>query len=179
MPEDIQAALTKLLDQPLADEKQVLQILIEAVVNYSVDPTVLRKALQQTINNYETNLRVIMIAIANTKLKRIFRMINLLDKMEEELATPARIRLMEDKDFIRAYATVQTSLMQSLDYVKKIVDMRVETQQAESAIMANLTSTETTASAQVISKSSREKLRRIIGTVIETVDSIEVPPDTE
>jgi hypothetical protein len=83
-----------------------------------------------------------MVAVAHTQLRRILRLIQSIDRTEEELMREETLQCMRPSDLIKAYALQQSNLMQSLDYVKRIVDMRVELQQATAAITASLSPTD-------------------------------------
>jgi hypothetical protein len=83
-----------------------------------------------------------MVAVANRQLARILRLMRSLDEIENLIANPDVIAKMEPRDLIKAYALQQSNLMSSLDYVKKVADMRIELATAQAAIANSLTTRE-------------------------------------
>lgn len=139
---DLESELKRLLDRPIDDEKKVLEILVGAITSKYTDPSLVRQAVKQAVFNYENQLRVFMVAVANAQLARVVRLINLIDKLEEKFSGEDVIDRMQPRDLIKLYALQQSNLVTSLDYIKKIADMRIELQQAQAAITNTLTSRE-------------------------------------
>lgn len=141
--EDTKRVLGKLIKGTVQDEDKVLEVIINAITSKYTDPTLIRQAVNQAITNYENQLRVFMVAVANRQLTRILRLIRTLDSLEEQLESPSVIANMASKDLIRIYALQQSNLTTSLDYVKKVADMRMELATANAAITNSLTTSET------------------------------------
>lgn len=140
--DDIERTLNKLLTRPLQDEDKVLEIIVGAITAKYTDPGLVSQAVKQAIQNYENQLRVFMVAVANRQLARILRLMRSLDEIENQIANPDVIAKMEPRDLIKAYALQQSNLMSSLDYVKKVADMRIELASAQAAIANSLTTRE-------------------------------------
>lgn len=136
---DIKDQIVRLTDPTIRDEKKVLETIVDAITDKYVDKDLVKSAVRQALFNYEDQLRTFMVATATRQLKRVVNLINSLDTLEDRLNDPEVIANMRAQDLIRAYAIQQSSLMQSLDYVKKVADMRIELQQATAAITSSLT----------------------------------------
>jgi hypothetical protein len=85
-----------------------------------------KEALEQVLRNYEEQLRVFMVGVAKGKIDRVLRMLNLLDRVEEELFSERAIKQANVNQLIRIYALGQNSLTTSLDYIRRVADMRAE-----------------------------------------------------
>jgi hypothetical protein len=126
----------------LQDEDKVLEIIVGAITSKYTDPGLVSQAVKQSIQNYENQLRVFMVGVANRQLARILRLMRSLDAIEAQIAEPSVIAQMSPRDLIKAYALQQSNLMSSLDYVKKVADMRIELATAQAAIANSLTTRE-------------------------------------
>jgi len=140
--EDLEQTLARLLDRPIDDEKKVLEILVNAITSKYTDPDLIKQAVRQAVFNYENQLRTFMVAVANAQLARVIRLIGMIDRIEERLSAPDMLESIDPKSLIKMLALQQSNLSQTLDYVKKIADMRLEMQTAQSAITNTLTSKE-------------------------------------
>ena len=182
----LKSALTDALDSPLSDEKKVLDTIVKAIVNRSVDKNLIEQAVKRTVNNYENQLRVFMIAVATNHLPRIQKLLSALDLIDEEMNTPRIVRQMDVKDLLKSYALMQATLTQSLDYVKKVTDMRMELEQAQSAITSTLSSEEAEeinklAGIPKLDATQRNRVRTLIEGMIVSVkesDEGEGPPSS-
>lgn len=174
--ENLQEVLTRLLNKPISDEKKVLELIISAITTKSVDPDLVRQAVTQAVFNYENQLRVFMVSVANAQLQRILRLINLIDKLETDIDKKDYASNLEPKDLVKLYALYQSNLTQSLDYVKKIADMRLELQQANSAITSGLTNTEleevkTLSGLPKLNAKQRNSVRRLIEGIADVIQT--------
>lgn len=140
--DDLERTLSRLLSRPIQDEDKVLEVIVGAITAKYTDPGLVSQAVKQAIQNYENQLRVFMVAVANRQLARILRLMRSLDEIENLIANPEVIAKMEPRDLIKAYALQQSNLMSSLDYVKKVADMRIELATAQAAIANSLTTRE-------------------------------------
>lgn len=140
--DNLEETITNALENPLRDASATLDTIVRAIINHSVDRNKVEAAVKLTINNYENQLRVFMIAVANSHLPRISRLLNICDELETQLQSEKIIKDMDAKDLLKSYALMQSSLVMSLDYVKKIADMRMELQQHQSAITSSMTNRE-------------------------------------
>lgn len=165
--ESLEEALAKVLNRPFDDEGEVVSLLVQAITFKCTDTDLIEQAVKQTIDDYENKLRVFMVGVANAQLQRILRMINMLGNIESELEKN-RVNLLRDSDLIKLYATTQTALMQSLDYVKKIVDMRVEKDVAQSIVAKNMEQTKATQNQNLmlLPAAARNRLRKVIECVV-------------
>jgi hypothetical protein len=141
-PNELENQLRRLIDRPIQNEHRVLEILVEAILSKSTDLPLIEKAVKQTVLNYEMQLRVFMVGVANRYLSRCLRLITQLDQIEERLNDPDTLKTMNSKDLIKVYSLAQSNLTASLEYVKKVVDMRLELQQAQAAVTNTITGRE-------------------------------------
>jgi hypothetical protein len=169
--DDVDKEVRRLLARPISDEKVVIETLVDAITEKYAKPELVEQAVKQTIHKYENKLRVFSIAAANRQLRRILRLIDTLDVMEEELNDPDRLAGMKDQDLIRLYSVMQGNLSTALDYVKKVVDMRMELAQATSAIMSAKEQEEIDALSGLptLDSTQRDKVRRLISGMTEDV----------
>lgn len=184
--EDIGRVLNRLLSRPLQDEDKVLEIIVNAITAKYTDPNIVQQAVKQAITNYENQLRVFMVAVANRQLARILRLMRSLDKLEEELEDPVTIKSMEPKELIKVYALQQSNLAGSLDYVKKVADMRIELATAQAAITNTLTTRDvdeinTLSGLPKLSSQQRHNVRRLIEGLVRDIseDSKDLEKDLE
>jgi len=176
--EDIESTLTRLLDRPLQDEDKVLEVIVQAITAKYTDPVVVQKAVKQAVGNYENQLRVFLVAVANRQLARILHLIRSLDDIEETLRQPEVISKLEAKDLLKLYALTQSNLVTSLDYVKKIVDMRIELATAQAAISSTLTTRESEelnalSGLPKLTPQQRGQVRRIVEGIIKDAGDAE------
>ena len=169
--EDIKLQVQRLLSRPVNDEKRALEIIVEAITSKYVDSSLVEQVVKQTVFNYETKLRVFAIAAANRQLNRILRLITILDDLEEELGKPERFRGMDDKELVKLYAVVQSNLSTSLDYVKKVIDFRLELQQAQASMLSptEKESIDAMSGLPMLDSHQRDKVRRLIQGIAEDV----------
>lgn len=121
---------------PIRDEKEVARLIVDGITAKEVDEVLVDQAVRQTVSNYETKLRVFAISVANRHVGRILRLLDTIDDLEQELSNPDRFADMESKDLLRLYTATQANLTSSLDFVKKVMDQRIELQHAESALIS-------------------------------------------
>jgi hypothetical protein len=115
---------------PLSDPQKVLEILIDAITYVQTDSRLTDRAVKQTIYQYPNKYAVFSMATANTQLRRIFKMIQALDRIEKELDD--RSLSMDDENLIRTYSAMQTTLLKSLEYVKDVAALKLSMQDAKS-----------------------------------------------
>jgi hypothetical protein len=176
--------IAKLSNPPISDEKKLLEIVVNAVTSKSVDPILVKQAVTQAVFNYENQLRVFMVAAANAQLARIIRLIQLIDRIEERVEKGDFVNELEPKDLLRLYALHQANLTNSLDYIKKIADMRLEMHQAESAISSAMTNSEleevkNLSGLPKLTAKQRTSVRRLIENMSASMIDVEVEKDTE
>ena len=141
--EDLESTIDRLLNGPLQDEDRVLEIIVEAITAKCTDTDLVRKAVKQAVSNYENQLRVFMVAVANRQLARILRLMRSLDHIEEQIeSNPSIIGQMKPNELLKLYALQQSNLNGALDYVKKVTDMRLELASAQAAITNTMTTKE-------------------------------------
>ena len=165
--DDLENTISRLLDRPIDDEKKVLELIVNAITSKYTDPSLVRRAVKQACYNYENQLRVFMVAVANAQLARIIRLINLLDNLEVKMQDPEFIQSLDPREMIKLYALQQSHLASSLEYVKKIADMRIELQTAQAAITNTLTSKEmaeinTLSGLPTLSAQQRGSVRKLV-----------------
>jgi MFS superfamily sulfate permease-like transporter len=180
--EDIRAQIERLLDKPINDENKVLEIIVDAITAHYADPTQVEQAVRQAIYQYEVQMRVFMIANAKAQLRRYMRMMQLADKIEERFEDPRVLAIMEPKDIVALYAKLQGNIKQSLDYIKSVVDMRIEQQVAQAALTAathEMSKPQTASRIQDLDTQQRDKIRRIFDGLMEGVVNITAPPDDD
>jgi len=171
---DIEATLNRLLDRPIQDEDKVLEVIVKAITAKYTDPQMIRKAVKQAVSNYENQLRVFMVGVANRQLQRILRLMRTIDSLEEQIEKPEVIASMCPKELIKVYALQQSNLNNSLDYVKKVADMRMELATAQAAITSTLTTRETEeinalAALPKLNAQQRGNVRRIVEGLIHDI----------
>lgn len=168
MSEDLTKVLKAVLDRPFDDEKQVLSLLVDAILYKVTDTALIDSVVKQTVDNYENKLRVYMIGVAHSQLRRITRMLAMLERIEEEIDTN-RCNLMKDSELLKCYETTQTALVKSLEYVKKVADMRIEADQAHEAIMVSKPKEEEAEQQfMFISPTARNRLRKVLEVVVDS-----------
>jgi len=180
--DDLRRVITKLLDRPIEDEGKVLEIIVGAITSKYTDPSLVRQAVTQAVYNYESQLRVFMVAVANTQLRRILKLVSSIDQLEDRLDEPEMVATMTASNLIKVYALKQNNLVESLDYVKKIADMRMELQQATAAISSTLTNRDieeidALSGLPKLGPQQRGRVRKIIECMIADVDSITTSTD--
>jgi hypothetical protein len=168
---NLAAEVRRLLSRPISDEKKVIETLADAITSNYVKPELVEQAVKQTVHKYENKLRVFAIAAANRQLNRIIRLIDTLDMMEEELNDPTRLVGMKDQDLIRLYSVMQANLTTSLDYIRKVVDMRMELAQAVGAVMSvkEQEEIEALSGLPMLDSTQRDKVRRLMSGVAEEI----------
>ena len=173
--DDVRAAIRRIVgNRSIEDEEVVIQTIVKAVTNKYVTPELIEQAVRQTIDNYETKLRVFAIAAANRQLNRILRLINLLDDLEQEFEQPGRFMHMEDKELIKLYAIMQANLTTSLDYVKKVIDFRMELGKAQASLITTPQHDKIKGATDIpsLNASQRDRVRKLIqGLVDESLES--------
>jgi hypothetical protein len=167
--ENIDVILSKLLNQPIDDESQVLTIITEAILNKSIDPKLVSQAVRQVINQYENKLKVFTIGVAQLQLKRILNLIEILDNMDDQLKNSSKTTLMEDKDFIRMYATVQTSMVQALTFIKEASTTQLDIDKDKVELSGSGIVIEEEPAIKLLNANQRDRVRK----VIEVIESIE------
>lgn len=148
---EVKDTIRRLLNRPISDEKKVLETIVDAITSHYVDPRLVEQAVRQSVFNYENQLRVFMVAAANTQLRRLLRLITHIEDIEEEIFKRERFSGMKDQDLIRTYAAAQANLNTGLDYVKQVVDMRLELAKAQGSL------------ADVVMNREREELNALSG----------------
>ena len=143
--------------------EEILKVLVDAVCNKEVDEGLLQTVVQKTIHQYRNKIRVTSIGISNVLMKRIVRLIGILDNMDDELLlNKDRIRLLDDKEFARTYAVVQTSLMQALQYIQKTSDMQLDIDNIELQEVKDNQGDNSSIDVKLLSPAKRERIRAII-----------------
>jgi hypothetical protein len=171
--EEIRTEISRLLNRPIADDRKVLEIITDAITAKYVDPSLVEQAVKQSVHQYETQLRVFAISVAKRQLRRVLKLIDILDQYEDELNDPETIRNLEAKDLVRLYGIFQANLNTSMDFIKRVTDQRIELAHAQAAI---LTATEkeemeTLSGLPTLDSQQRDKIRRILqGVVSEVTD---------
>jgi hypothetical protein len=170
----IRKELDRLLDRPIADEGKVLEIIVQAITNKYAQPELVERAVHQAIHNYETQIRIFQIATAKRQLARIVRLMEMTEQLEDLALSPTMVSRMDPKDLIALYGKAQNSVKEGLDYIKNVVDMRVEAAKAQAALVAPLESHDPAVSTgiQSLSSQQRDKVRRIIDGIVEDIGSI-------
>jgi hypothetical protein len=178
---DIRDTVQRLLDRPISDENKVLEIIVDAITSHYVDPKLVERAVRQSVYNYENQLRVFMVAAANTQLRRMLRLISYINECEEELfnrkdkATgEKRLAGMKDQDLIRAYASAQANFNHGMDYVQKVVDMRLELAKAQGSLADTVMNREreelnALSGLPTLNTQQRDRCRRIIEGMVDNI----------
>lgn len=158
---EIKDEINRLLNRPISDTSKVVEIIVDAITSKWVDPSLVDQAVKQTVSNYENKLRVFAIAAANRQLKRIMRLINLLDDIEDEI--DVRYPTMKDQDLIRLYITAQANLNTSLDYIKKVMDFRLELGNAQASMITAQQQIDVDATGvPILNVAQRDRVRRVV-----------------
>lgn len=172
----IRTEIDRLLSRPIADEGKVLEIIVQAITSKYAQPELVERAVKQAIFNYETQLRIFQIATAKRQLSRIVRLMEMTEQIEEVAMSPAMLAAMEPKDLVALYGKAQASVKDGLDYIKKVVDMRIEATQAQAAMMSTISARETeqidSAGIGSLSSQQRDKVRRIVDGIVENITDI-------
>lgn len=182
--EDIERVLSRLLTRPLQDEDKVLELIVNAITAKYTDPGVVNQAVKQAISNYENQLRVFMVAVANRQLARMLRLMRSLDQIERQLEDSETIGRMEPRDLIKVYALQQSNLSEGLEYIKKIADMRIELATAQAAITNTLTTRDvdeinTLSGLPKLSAQQRHNVRRLVEGLVRDISDDSKTLETE
>ena len=172
--DEIKSTVERLLNRPIDDERRVLEIIAEAITSKNVSPSLVEQAVKQSVYKYETKMRVFAIAAANRQIPRILRLIDTLDMLEEELGDPSRYASMKDQDLLRLYVATQANLNNSLDYIKKIIDFRMEATQAQAALLTAQEKEQVDATGlPTLDAQQRDRVRKIIKGMAEEIIDID------
>lgn len=169
------------LDDPL----KILEILKDAIIRKPVDPDILSQALKQTLSKYEAQNRLFLIAAANNQLPRIVRLLSFIERTETVLFSEERIKDATTKELTRLYALAQSNLLDGMETVKKVADMRLEMQQGQSAdgleaIFDYSESDELNALSNLpgLDAPGRDRVRKIVAGLLEGIEKESLPADT-
>jgi polyhydroxyalkanoate synthesis regulator phasin len=132
--EIIRDEIQRILSLPVKDESQVLKIITEAILQRCTDTDLINQVVHQTVSNYETQLRVFMIANAKRSLMRIQKLSEYITDMEDTIMHPGNLSQMETKDVVNMYGKMRAGLKEEHEYIKKVMDMRLEAVQAQAAL---------------------------------------------
>lgn len=172
----IRDEIDRLLSRPIADEGKVLEIIVQAITSKYAQPELVERAVKQAIFNYETQLRIFQIATAKRQLTRIVRLMEMTEQIEELAMSPGVLARMEPKDLVALYGKAQASVKDGLDYIKRVVDMRIEATQAQAAMMSTINTRDVdqidSAGIGALSSQQRDKVRRIVDGIVENITDI-------
>jgi len=174
--DDIREQVGRILrNRSIADERKVLEVITDAITAKYTDPQMLEQAVKQTLYKYENKLRVFAIAAAQRQLGRIMRLIDTLDSLEAELGSPHRFAGMDNQDLIRLYTVTQANLNNSLDYVKKVIDFKIELAQAQSSLMTAQQKEEIDAMSGIpsLNPQQRDRVRKIVQGMADEIIQLE------
>jgi len=121
-----ETAVAKVTDKKFGDPIEVAKIIVELLCSRPVSPEDAKQAVEQTFNQYENQLRIFLLSVAKAKVDRILRYMSFVEKLEEELFRPERIKDANTAQLIKAYASVQGNLKNDLDFIKTMADMGLE-----------------------------------------------------
>jgi hypothetical protein len=173
----VRTEIDRLLNRPIADEGKVLDIIVQAITSKYAHPELVEQAVRQAIFNYETQLRIFQIATAKRQLARIIRLMEMTERIEEFAMSPEVLNQMEPRDLVTLYGKAQASVKEGLDYIKKVVDMRVEATAAQAAMMStiNQRDAEQIDSSGIgnLSSQQRDKVRRIVDGIVASVNVLD------
>lgn len=168
--------IDRLLNRPIADEGKVLEIIVQAITSKYTQPELVERAVRQAVFNYETQMRIFQIATAKRQLARITKLINMTESMEDYIMSPEMMSKMEAKDLINMYGKASQAVKDGLDYIKRVVDARIEATAAQAAMMATINQREVEsvdiAGISSLTSQQRDKVRRIVDGIVEDLDSI-------
>lgn len=172
----IKTEIDRLLNRPIADEGKVLEIIVQAITAKYAQPELVERAVRQAVFNYETQMRIFQIATAKRQLARITKLINMTETMEDFVMSPEVMAKMEAKDLINLYGKATTAVKDGLEYIKRVVDARIEATAAQAAMMATINQHEIEsvdiAGISSLSSQQRDKVRRIVDGIVEDLDTI-------
>lgn len=176
--DEIRSQIERLLDRPINDEDRVVEIIVDAITSHYANPELVKQAVRQAVNQYEVQLRIFMIANAKKQLRRVMKLMKLSEQMEDAFEKPAVMASMEPKDLVQLYSKIQGNIKESLTYIKSVVDMRLEQQVAQAAMITAMHGGE-----QIKSKSAskirdldsqqRDKVRRILDGLVDGLVTME------
>lgn len=174
--DSIKDEIDRLLNKPIANESKVLEIIVDAITNKYSDPSLVEKAVRQSVFNYETQMRIFQIAAAKRQLNRIVKLINMTEALEDHAMSPDVIAQMEMKDLINLYGKAQTAVREGLDHIKKVVDMRIEATAAQTAMMSTINQRETEtvdmSGISNLTSQQRDKVRRLVDGIVDDIDDL-------
>ena len=155
------------------DPIKVLDTLKDAILSREVDHVRATQALKQVMHKYETKSRVFMIAAAQAELPRIVRLMSFLSTCEEEMFKEERLRSSSTRELTRMYALAQSTLITSIDNVKKVADMRLELMRAgkgDALFDTDSDEFKEMAGLPGLDATKRDRVRRVIGGLMDSID---------
>ena len=174
--DSIRQEIDRLLNKPIASEKRVLEIIVDAITSKYADPDLVEKAVRQSVFNYETQMRIFQIAAAKRQLNRIVKLINMTEALEDHAMSPEVMAKMESKDLINLYGKAQAAVREGLDHIKRVVDMRLEATAAQTAMMSTINQREVEAvditGISNLTSQQRDKVRRIVDGIVDDIDDL-------
>jgi len=172
----VKSEIDRLLSKPIDDEGKVLEIIVQAITSKYAQPEVVEKAVRQAVFNYEVQMRIYQIAIAKRQLSRIVRLMNMTESMEQFVMSPEVMAKMEAKDLINLYGKANTAVKDGLEYIKRVVDARIEATAAQTAMMETINQREVAtvdiAGISNLTTQQRDKVRRIVDGIVDDLDNI-------
>lgn len=118
--------------------KVALEVIARAVTQDDIDKEEVAKTVRATVNSYELELRIFAVAAAKRQVGRVVRLLNMLDHMEEEfdarLKDPEKRGAIDTAALLKLYATSQGNLSSTLEFIKRVMDQRIEVEQAQSVL---------------------------------------------
>jgi hypothetical protein len=154
---------------------QALKTLRDAFTG-RIDQSLAKEALEEVLKNYELQLRVFLVGVAKGKIDRVIRMMNFLERAEEAMFSDANIANATPNQLIKMVALGQSSLLTSLDYIRKVADMRAEIERMGAAsrldeALAKATELGSPDGLPILEPKQRERIRGMLSRIVaKTID---------
>jgi hypothetical protein len=164
----LKVALKEALTYSIDSEKS-LEIIIKAITEHVTDEDLLKQAVNKAVNNYESQLRIFMIAAAKEKLKNIQKLMKLSETIEDSLSLYESSGEIDAKDLVSFYHQINRKLKSEQEFIKTVADQRLEILNAMSSMKDAVTSDEILDD-DVLGKldsSKRDRVRRLVDKIID------------
>jgi len=110
-----------LLDDGQADIDTNLAI-VSAWISGNVTSKFAEKAVRKVLEDYRSKLSVFLVAVAQRKIRSIYRMLEVLDRMEDDLYKSSRWANNEDIDkLLKAVQYLNNAITNSLEFIRKVL----------------------------------------------------------
>jgi hypothetical protein len=124
MSNKLKKTLNTALTSP--NSKKSLEIIINAITENFTDEKLIEQAVNNVVNNYEVQMRIFMVAVGKEKFKRIVKLMQMSEDIENCLFEYSKIGELDPKELVAFYGQLGRSLKNEQEFVKIVTDQRLE-----------------------------------------------------